>query len=117
MPGARRAVEDLVGRVLVGPGGAQPGAARATSKIGVHLQVLVRVDRLAGRGSTGSFAGSISVVGLPVIDRIASGRPGQALAGVERERVLVELLEVGRPRRRASTPAQSVVPGGSSAWL
>src|SRR6202011_300306 len=76
-------VEDVISRVLVGPGGAQAGRPRVLEDR-VHLQVAVRVDGLAGLRVDRQL-GRVDQrlrVGCQLED--GTGQSWQALAGVER---------------------------------
>ena len=118
----RRTRHDLVGGVLVGPGGDQPVLV-GHFEDGVHLQVLVRIDGLAGGRVDRKLGWIDDVLGVAdhvedVGPRVGPGGGYEALAGIEGAQVLVERFEVGDlgPRRRSGTGGgargeHGVVPG------
>ena len=72
-------VGDLVGRVLVGESGVQASLVGHVED-GVHLQELVGVDDLVGRGIDGQFAG-VDAAGIKVA---AAAEQGLVLVNVFR---------------------------------
>ena len=90
--------------MLVRPGGAQPSRSGHLEN-GVHLQVCVRVDRLAGSPVDRQLAGiddSVRVAGH-LLD--AARQPRQTLSGIQRTRIQVGLLEVDHLDSRSHTSA------------
>ncbi len=85
---AGRAVEDFIGRVLVGPCGCHAGVL-GDFENSVHLQILVRVNRSARRRVNregGRVQEAFRVAGH---GQDARGKAAEALPGIEGHRVLV----------------------------
>ena len=109
---ARGTVEDLVRGVLVGPGGAQAGAVDDLEDR-VHLDVLVGEHRQAAARVDGQLGGVDEALRVAGHLQDAAGKAGQALAGVEPQRILVELLEVGHLDAGLDGSAPALREGGA----